>query len=90
MLNILSQFQTIILAFKAHVRSVGRLSSEVKKALKKSSWHRTPNDLTLIQNVIMRIKAFETYSMALKAELSRVLSYQKFEKGRVVVQQGIE
>lgn len=79
----------MISAFKAHVRSVGTLSSEVKKALKKSSCHRTPKDLALIQNVIMRIKAFETYSMALKAELCRVLSYEKFGKGRVVVQQGI-
>ena len=88
MLNFLL-FKPIILAFKAHVRSVGTLSPEVKKALKKPSYHRTPKDLALIQNVIMKIKTFETYSTALKAELSRVLSYEKFGKGRVVVQQGI-
>ena len=88
MLNFLL-FKPIILAFKAHVRSVGTLSPEVKKALKKPSCHRTPKDLALIQNVIMKIKTFETYSTALKAELSRVLSYEKFGKGRVVVQQGI-
>ena len=55
----------------------------------KSSWDRTPKDLVLIQNLIMRIKAFETYSLALKAELARVLLYQKFGKGRVVIQQGV-
>ncbi|CAB3976903.1 Hypothetical predicted protein [Paramuricea clavata] len=75
-------------AFRADVRSVGSLSSEVKKALVKSSWGRTPKDLALVQNLVMRIKAFDTYSLALKAELSRVLLYQKFGKGRIVIQQG--
>ena len=61
----------------------------MKKALVKSSWGRTPKDLALVQNLVMRIKAFDTYSLALKAELSRVLLYQKFGKGRIVIQQGI-
>ncbi|XP_028399067.1 cGMP-dependent protein kinase, isozyme 1-like [Dendronephthya gigantea] len=75
-------------AFRAHARSVGSLSSEVKKALVKSPWDRTPKDLALVQNLIMRIKAFETFSTHLKSELSRVLLYQKFGAGRVVIQQG--
>lgn len=61
----------------------------MKKALVKSSEDRTSNDLALIHNVVMRIKAFDTYSPALKAELSRVLLYQKFGKGRIVIQQGM-
>lgn len=54
----------------------------------KSSWERTPVDLTLIQGLVMRIKAFETYPTPLKAELSRVLMYQMFGSGRIVIQQG--
>ena len=77
-------------AFSAHVRSVGTLSAAMKNALVKSPSDRTPKDLVLVQNLIMRIKAFETYSLALKAELSRVLLYQKFGKGRIVIQQGVK
>ena len=64
------------------------MSLALKNALVKLSWDRTPKDLALIQNLIMRIKAFETYSMALKAELSRVLLYEKFGERRIVIQQG--
>ena len=77
-------------AFRAHVRSVGVLTREVKTALMKSSWERTPADLSLIRTVVMHIKAFETYPLPLKNELPHVLVYQKFGSGRVVIQQGTE
>lgn len=35
-----------------------------------------------------RLKCFDKYSSAAKLELTRIIYYEKFEEGRVVIQEG--
>ncbi|XP_067022888.1 cyclic nucleotide-binding domain-containing protein 2-like [Acropora muricata] len=75
-------------AFKRHVQSCGFIPSFVKKTLKIPSWSRTDEEIEVILQVVKKLKYFDRYPMYLKRELAKVLFYDKFERGRVVIKQG--
>ncbi|XP_070537490.1 cyclic nucleotide-binding domain-containing protein 2-like [Ptychodera flava] len=75
-------------AFKANIQSVQDLSEDVKRLLQVQSWNRTDKDVNRLFSIVKRLKCFDKYPSVVKKELSRVLYYETFEEGRVVVQQG--
>ncbi|XP_068760054.1 uncharacterized protein [Montipora capricornis] len=75
-------------AFKRHVQSCGLIPSFVKKTLKTPSWNRTDDEIEVILQVVKKLKCFDRYPMYVKRELAKVVYYDKFEKGRVVIKQG--
>lgn len=60
----------------------------MKKTLKTFSWNRTEEDIEVILQVVKKLKCFDRYPMYLKRELAKVIYYDVFEKGRVVIKQG--
>lgn len=60
----------------------------MKKTLKTLSWNRTAEDIEVILQVVKKLKCFDRYPMYLKRELAKVIYYDMFEKGRVVIKQG--
>ena len=60
----------------------------MKKTLKIPSWSRTDEEIEVILQVVKKLKYFDRYPMYLKRELAKVLFYDKFERGRVVIKQG--
>ena len=77
------------LAFKPHVQSCGFLSPYVKKTLRKLSWNRTDEEIEVVLQVVKKLKCFDRYPMYVKRELAKVLYYDMFETGRVVIKQGM-
>ncbi|CAH3175808.1 unnamed protein product, partial [Porites evermanni] len=75
-------------AFKPHVQSCGSLPPSIKKTLRKLSWNRTDEEIEVVLQVVKKLKCFDRYPMYVKRELARVLYYDMFEKGRVVIKQG--
>ena len=75
-------------AFKPHVQSCGFLSPSVKKTLRTLSWNRTDEEIEVVLQVVKKLKCFDRYPMYVKRELAKVLYYDMFEKGRVVIKQG--
>ncbi|KAJ7381256.1 hypothetical protein OS493_001373 [Desmophyllum pertusum] len=75
-------------AFKPHVQSCGFLSTFVKKTLRTLSWNRTDEEIEVVLQVVKKLKCFDRYPMYVKRELAKVLYYDMFEKGRVVIKQG--
>ncbi|KAL9967240.1 hypothetical protein ACROYT_G025424 [Oculina patagonica] len=75
-------------AFKPHVQSCGFLSACVKKTLRTLSWNRTDEEIEVVLQVVKKLKCFDRYPMYVKRELAKVLYYDMFEKGRVVIKQG--
>lgn len=60
----------------------------MKKTLKLPSWNRPDEEIEVILQVVKKLKCFDRYPMHVKRELAKVLYYDKFEKGRVVIKQG--
>ena len=60
----------------------------IKKTLRKLSWNRTDEEIEVVLQVVKKLKCFDRYPMYVKRELARVLYYDMFEKGRVVIKQG--
>ena len=75
-------------AFKPHVQSCGSLSRSIKRTLRTLSWNRTDEEIEVVLQVVKKLKCFARYPMYVKRELARVLYYDMFEKGRVVIKQG--
>ncbi|CAH3124264.1 unnamed protein product [Pocillopora meandrina] len=75
-------------AFKSHVQSCGFLSPAVKETLRALSWSRTEEEVEVVLQVVKKLKCFGRYPMYVKRELAKVLYYDMFEKGRVVIKQG--
>lgn len=42
----------------------------------------------MVLQVVKKLKCFDRYPMYVKRELAKVLYYDMFEKGRVVIKQG--
>ncbi|XP_062520482.1 uncharacterized protein LOC134195480 [Corticium candelabrum] len=74
--------------FKRNVQTRVDLSAWNKAILSKHSLSRTENDLDDLKWLTRSLKCFEQYSPFVLRELSRVLYYEAYEKGRVVVKQG--
>lgn len=75
-------------AFKPEIQSWEGLSPKAKAILVKPSWMRTEDELKFLHRFTIRLKCFDRYPMYVRKELARVLYYESFEKGRVVIRQG--
>ena len=75
-------------AFKPEIQSWEGLSLKAKAILIKPSWLRTEDELKFLHRFTIRLKCFDRYPMYVRKELARVLYYESFEKGRVVIRQG--
>ena len=75
-------------AFKPEIQSWEGLSPKAKAILVKPSWLRTDNELKFLHRFTIRLKCFDRYPMYVRKELARVLCYESFDKGRVVIRQG--
>ena len=75
-------------AFKPEIQSWEGLSPKAKAILVKPSWLRTEDELRFLHRFTIRLKCFDRYPVYVRKELARVLYYESFEKGRVVIRQG--
>lgn len=75
-------------AFRPEVQSCSKLSLKAKAILRKPSWARSEEDLKFLHRFTTRLKCFDRYSVYVRKELARVLYFEAFEKGRVVIRQG--
>lgn len=60
----------------------------MKETLRALSWSRTEEEVEVVLQVVKKLKCFGRYAMYVKRELAKVLYYDMFEKGRVVIKQG--
>jgi CRP-like cAMP-binding protein len=74
--------------FRRDVQVKVRLSPVLETILLKPSWERTEQDLEELTWLMSRLKCFSQYTPYTLRELSRILGYEAFEKGRVVIRQG--
>ncbi|XP_020613508.1 cyclic nucleotide-binding domain-containing protein 2-like [Orbicella faveolata] len=84
----ISMFFLLLIAFKSAVHSSGHLSKKAKFILMKNPWQRKEDEMKLIYSVVDKLKCFNRYTSRIKQELARVVYFQQFGDGRVVVQQG--
>lgn len=75
-------------AFKSHVCPSGNVSNTARSHLEKPPLMRTAADLKAITNIINKLKSFERYPQTVRDQLARVVYYECFEDGRVIVRQG--
>ena len=75
-------------SFFPECQSCGGLSTRVKMILTKMTWSRTDEELQIVRQFVMKLTCFNRYSVYVRHELARVLFYNEFEKGRVVIRQG--
>ncbi|XP_039267857.1 cGMP-dependent protein kinase 2-like [Styela clava] len=75
-------------AFKAGNSSNAGLSKRAKFILMKNAWERTEEELELIHTVVDQMKCFEKYPPMVRRELTRVMHFETFEDGRVMLQEG--
>ena len=75
-------------AFKPEIQSWDGLSPKAKAILVKPSWLRTEDELKFLHRFTIRLKCFDRYPMYVRKELARVLYYESFDVGRVVIRQG--
>jgi len=75
-------------AYKAHVQTCGNLSAEAIAILSKPSRMRNEEEIKVVQKILFRLKCFDRYSLHIKQGLARVIDYDKFEDGRLIVRQG--
>lgn len=75
-------------AFRPDVQACGGLSLRAKNILSKPSWCRTDAELQFLHRITLQLKCFERYPVYVRKELARVLCYESFEKGRVIIRQG--
>lgn len=65
-----------------------QLSGKAKLILMKSTDTRTTEELQFVDRCIFRLKCFEQYTSQVRKQLSKVLHFEEFGKGRVVIRQG--
>ena len=52
------------------------------------SFNRTNEDVEIVLQIVKKLKCFDRYPMYVKRELAKVLYYDCFNRGRVVIKQG--
>lgn len=75
-------------AFKRDIQPKTGISSRVKAMLIKRGWERTEEELAVVSRVLSSLKCFSRYSSYVLKELARIVAFESFGKGRVVVRQG--
>ena len=62
--------------------------SKLKYLMTLSPWDRTDEDVEKIRNIVLQMKYFDRYSDAVKTELARVVRFECYGNGRIILQQG--
>lgn len=75
-------------AYKPNIQTCGELSDESIEILSKPSRMRNNYEIKVVQKILYRLKCFDRYSILVKQELARVIDYDKFEDGRLIIKQG--
>ena len=78
----------ILLDFRRGVQVRVGLSPVLETILLKQSWERTEQDLEDLTWLMSQLKCFSQYTPYALRELSRILCYEAYEKGRVIIRQG--
>ena len=65
-----------------------QLSRKAKLILMKPNHTRSAQELRFLDRCIVRLKCFDQYSFQVRKQLSNVLYFEAFEKGRVIIRQG--
>ena len=74
--------------FLAHNRMYGTLPEHSKKILVKPSQLRTEEELMMLKDVVDRLKCFDRYTQKIRHDLARIVYYEMYDKGRVLIKQG--
>ena len=74
--------------YKVKARSYGGLSNRARRILVKAPIERTTDELMMLKDVVDRLKCFDKYPRKVKQELARVIYYETYHKGRIIIQQG--
>nr|XP_004225769.1 uncharacterized protein LOC101242145 [Ciona intestinalis] len=75
-------------AFKAGSSGNAGLSKRARFILMKNAWERSEEELELIHSVVDQMKCFAKYTPMVRHELARVMHFETFEDGRVIIQEG--
>jgi len=62
--------------------------SKLKYLMTLTPWDRTDEDVDKIRNIVLQMKYFDRYSDAVKTELARVVRFESYGNGRIILQQG--
>ena len=65
-----------------------QLSRKAKLILMKPTHTRNAEELRFLDRCIVRLKCFDQYTIPVRKQLSTVLYFEAFEKGRVIIRQG--
>ncbi|XP_064637922.1 uncharacterized protein LOC135494101 [Lineus longissimus] len=74
--------------YKAQGRTYGGLTASTKKILLTNQDDRTEEDLEVLKRIVDRLKCFEKYSTKVRQEMARVVEYDSFDDGKVIIKQG--
>jgi len=62
--------------------------SKLKYLMTLTPWDRSDEDVDKIRNLVLQMKYFDRYSDAVKTELARVVRFEAYGNGRIIIQQG--
>jgi len=62
--------------------------TKLKYLMTLTPWDRTEEDVDKIRNIVLQMKYFDRYSDAVKTELARVVRFESYGNGRIILQQG--
>ncbi|XP_063412938.1 uncharacterized protein LOC134695591 isoform X2 [Mytilus trossulus] len=74
--------------FRSATTSYGGLSHRARDALWKMVHQRTERDIRTLEEVMDRLPFFHKYPKSIKADLARMLWYDRFEDQRIIIKQG--
>ncbi|XP_052078266.1 uncharacterized protein LOC127716181 [Mytilus californianus] len=74
--------------FRSATTSYGGLSHRARDALWKMVHQRTERDIRTLKEVMDRLPFFNKYPKSIKADLARMLWYDRFEDQRIIIKQG--
>ncbi|CAH3124261.1 unnamed protein product, partial [Pocillopora meandrina] len=75
-------------AFKSPIHLSSSLSKKAKQILFKPSCQRREEEIKVIFGIVDKLKCFSRYTPLIKREIAKVVYFQQFEDGRVIVKQG--
>jgi len=75
-------------SYKSNIQTCGELSQQSIEILSKPYCMRSDKEIKIVQKILYRLKCFDRYSILVKKGLARVIDYDKFEDGRLIIKQG--
>ena len=64
------------------------LTPKVRHALQKQPWSRTDDEVRGIVKLMNQLTSFSKYASSVKYELAKIIHYEAYEDGRVILQEG--